>query len=229
MPPREHRRDNLPFSGISFPLLCHIRRHVNGFADTRIRSAAAEIAGHGIVDVGVRWVGIGGEQGGGAHHLSRLAITALRNLYLKPRLLHWMRAVGGQAFDGGDALACDCADGRHARPHCIAIDVDRTRAAKSHAAAELRACQSKLLAQRPKKRHCRIDIQFFWIVVNAETNRSHAKSPPEPRRTFSLILLVRYEPNSGASMTATLEDVTNRPYSLFPYFLRIEHLLCLNT
>ena len=30
-------------------------------------------------------------------------------------------------------------------------------------------------------------------------------------------------------MTATLEDVTNRPYSLFPYFLRIEHLLCLNT
>src|SRR5215469_13358671 len=171
--------------GKSFRAPGQFRGHVDGFPDARVSSAAAKIASHGIVDVSIGWIGIGSKQGSGAHHLSGLAITTLRNLYLEPCLLHGMRAVCRQAFDGRYARTSDCADRRYARTYSVAVDIGRAGAAKSHAATEFRTGQAELLAQRPKKRRCGIDIQFLWFVVDDQTNRSHAKYPQKPCRTLS--------------------------------------------
>ena len=88
----------------------------------------------------------------------------------------------------------------------------RDATAKGHAAAKLRARQAELLAQRPQKWRCRIHIQFTGFAVDNKASGSHANHP-QNRAELSLL---RYGPRARASMTETLEDVTDRPYSLFP-------------
>src|SRR5688572_27047680 len=59
-------------------LSSQVRRGVfDGGAYPRIGAAAADVAGHGGVDVGVTGLAIGLEQRGGAHDLAALAIAAL--------------------------------------------------------------------------------------------------------------------------------------------------------
>ena len=76
---------------------------MHGAADILIGAAAADVIAHGLVDIGVGGVGRLGQQRRRGHDLAGLAIAALRNVLLDPRLLDWVAAVGRQAFDGGDA------------------------------------------------------------------------------------------------------------------------------
>src|ERR1700689_2954057 len=57
---------------------------VDGLADARIGSAAAEIAGHGGVDLGVGGLWSARQQSGGGEHLAGLAVAALGNVDLLP-------------------------------------------------------------------------------------------------------------------------------------------------
>ena len=92
----------------------------DGGADAGIGAAAADVAGHGGVDVGVgRLLAVGQrlEEGGRAHDLAALAVAALRHVVLDPRGLHGRAdAVGaiGDGFDGGDLLAVGGRDRRDA-------------------------------------------------------------------------------------------------------------------
>src|ERR1700691_5425175 len=70
-------------------------RFVNGFANAEICAAAANVAVHGGVDIRVGGMRIFREQGGGGHHLSGLAIAALRDVDFLPRDLDGVRAVFG--------------------------------------------------------------------------------------------------------------------------------------
>src|SRR5690348_4886351 len=70
--------------GAGAPGLCRRRRRhrrgaVDGFADTQIRTAAAEIAVHRRVDVSVTRIGRLLEQSRRRHQLTRLTVAALRN------------------------------------------------------------------------------------------------------------------------------------------------------
>src|SRR5882724_6655622 len=65
-----------------------LRGLFNGFANAHICSTAADVAGHGVVDVRISRMWIAGEQGRGRHDLARLAVPALHDLTLKPRLLN---------------------------------------------------------------------------------------------------------------------------------------------
>src|SRR5262245_5294628 len=56
-------------------------------ADADIGAAATDIARHRRVDVGVGWLGIGGEQRSRGHDLPRLTIAALDHFEIEPRLL----------------------------------------------------------------------------------------------------------------------------------------------
>src|SRR6267154_644653 len=58
----------------------HGRGAMNGFANALIRAATADVAAHGIVDIGVGRVGLFGKQRDGGHDLSGLAVAALRNV-----------------------------------------------------------------------------------------------------------------------------------------------------
>ena len=73
---------------------CEIGRLVDCGADAQIGSAAAQIAVHGGVDIFVGGLRRLGEQRRGGHHLSGLAVAALRHVDLLPGDLHRMRAIG---------------------------------------------------------------------------------------------------------------------------------------
>src|SRR5260370_12873666 len=85
---------------------------MDGLADSLVGAAAADVAAHGIVDVGVGGLGFFREQRDRGHNLARLAIAALRNLFLHPALLHLMAAIGGQAFNGRNFLTPNAGDWR---------------------------------------------------------------------------------------------------------------------
>src|SRR3989442_4433695 len=123
-------------------------RVLDSLADSHISTAAADVPGHGGVDVAVARVRLGREQRRRGHDLAGLAIAALRHLQLDPGLLDLF--AGGSRTDGldrGDALAGRGGDRRDARAHRLAIEVDRARAAQRHAAAEFRAGHSEHIAK----------------------------------------------------------------------------------
>src|SRR5437016_5211105 len=63
------------------------RRVLDPVTYARIGPAAADVSGHGSVDVGGAWLRVGGKQCRRGHDLAGLAIAALRHLQLDPRLL----------------------------------------------------------------------------------------------------------------------------------------------
>ena len=76
---------------------------MNGRADARIGAAAAQVSGHGFIDVGVAGCRVLLEQGCGAHDLARLAVAALGDLVLDPGRLHGVQGGGrAQTLDRGD-------------------------------------------------------------------------------------------------------------------------------
>src|SRR5580658_9835533 len=76
-------------------------RDLDGLAYPAVSHAAADIPGHHRVDVAVGGVGIVCQQSRRLHDLSRLTVTALWDLQLKPRGLERMFALGIKPFDGG--------------------------------------------------------------------------------------------------------------------------------
>jgi hypothetical protein len=52
--------------------------------DALIRPTAAKHIAHGRVDIGVTWLWVFLQQGGGAHDLPGLAVAALRDAFFDP-------------------------------------------------------------------------------------------------------------------------------------------------
>src|SRR5712671_2536177 len=101
-----------------------LRREVNGGADTLIGSAAAHVAGHGLVDVVVSGLRSSGQQCRGRHDLARLTVAALHDVDLQPGLLKGLSdRCFSNCFNRGDGLPADGTYRRHARAHGHAVDV----------------------------------------------------------------------------------------------------------
>src|SRR5438309_6224029 len=64
-----------------------LRGLLDGFADSHVGPAAADVARHRIVDVGISRVWVAGEQRRGGHGLAGLAVAALDHLTVEPGLL----------------------------------------------------------------------------------------------------------------------------------------------
>src|SRR4029077_4420153 len=141
---------------------------VNGGANSLIGAAAADIACHGGIDLGIG--GLGGlcEQRGRRHDLSRLAIAALGNVELEPRALYRVAVVGRETLDGGDALATRGAPVRHAGAHRRALEVHGAGTPKCHATAVFCAGEPHDVAQHPQQRHVLIDIEPGVPAVEVE-------------------------------------------------------------
>ena len=76
---------------------------LDGGADAHVGAAAADVAGHRGVDVGIVGIGRGCEQRRRRHDLARLAIAALDHFEVEPGLLHLGAGRRcADAFDGGD-------------------------------------------------------------------------------------------------------------------------------
>src|SRR4051812_47739510 len=73
------------------------------FPNAQVGPAAADVAGHRIVDLGIGGMRIAGNKRGGRHDLAGLAVAALWNFVVQPGLLD-LRARGRcpDGFDGRD-------------------------------------------------------------------------------------------------------------------------------
>src|SRR5262245_19077664 len=136
--------------------------------DPLIGPATAKIVGHRGLDLRQRRILAFGDQSGGRHDLPALAIAALRNADLHPSLLDRMRAVGRQAFNGGDAFANRSRRGQLARLHRLPVDMDRAGATACDAAPVFGAGEPDIVAQDPEQRGLRLNIHSLGLVVDVQ-------------------------------------------------------------
>src|SRR5437667_814816 len=100
---------------------------MNRASDALIGPAAADVAAHYIIYVGVGRLRILAQQHRGGHDLTRLAVSALRHILLDPRALQRMVEIGRKAFNRRDLFAGGARDGRDARSHGLAFEMNSTR------------------------------------------------------------------------------------------------------
>jgi|HubBroStandDraft_5_1064220.scaffolds.fasta_scaffold68841_1 hypothetical protein len=143
---------------------------MDGFADALVRSTAANIAAHEIVDIGVGGLWFFCEQCYRGHDLSGLAVAALRNVFFDPSDLHGVAAICGQPFNRYDFLTTYAGDRRNARARGLAVDMHGAGSAQSHAAAKLRPGHIQGVPQNPQKRHIRADVHRLSFAVQRETD-----------------------------------------------------------
>src|SRR5882762_6254037 len=124
---RERCRDS---SGI-------LSRQMNGRADARIGAATADIAAHGVVDVGIAGLRCLLEQCACRHQLPALAIAALNDVDFGPRPAQCVDLRAADALDGHDLAPLHGLDGRYAGTHRFAVQVHGAGAAQRLAATIL--------------------------------------------------------------------------------------------
>ena len=130
---------------------------LNGGDDVGIGSAAADVAAHQLLDVGVGGTAWFLQQRHAGHDLSRGAIAALVAVMLHERGLHRVQIAGlAEAFDRRDLVLFMHRGKRQAGVHAAAVDVDRARAALAMIAALLGAGQIRALAQGIEQRRARV-------------------------------------------------------------------------
>src|SRR5437879_13533502 len=99
-----------------------MRRVLDSRADSHIGAAPTDVPRHGGVDIVIGRVGLGREQRRRGHDLAGLAIAALRDLEIEPRLLDLPAGWSGtDGLDRGDALAGRGSDRRDAWAARLAI------------------------------------------------------------------------------------------------------------
>src|ERR1039458_9960568 len=140
---------------------------MDGAADAWISAAAANLAKIAI-DVGVSWLWMFLQERRRRHDLPGLAVAALRDLLSEPRLLHRVLAVGRQAFYCGDDLADDVADLDTAGAHGLAVHMHGAGAAQRDAATKFCSGQSDFVADDPKQRRLRLDIEPMRLSVDCD-------------------------------------------------------------
>src|SRR6266567_6554231 len=93
-------------------------------ANLVVGPAAADVAAHRRVDVGVARRAVLREKRARAHDLARLAVAALRHVVLDPRRLHRLAGPrGADSLDGGHLLSGRSRQRRGAGAHGLTVKV----------------------------------------------------------------------------------------------------------
>lgn len=130
--------------------------------NARVGATTADVAAHRGGDFRIGRRRVFGEQRDGRHDLARLAITALRNLFLNPRSLYRVdvAAIAAYALYGGYCFALCAAGGRDAGADGPAVQMDRAGATLGFAAAEFGAREPEVLPNDPEQRRARICVDL---------------------------------------------------------------------
>src|SRR5215469_3586180 len=144
-----------------------------------IRPAPANVTRHPVIDILVRRMRRRREQIKRLHDLPGLAVSALRDVYLGPRLLHRMRTMGRNTFNRRDVRAFQLAHRLLTRPHRCPVVQHRPCPAQSHPTSKFCPGQSENVAQIPQQRHLWIAIKSPCCAIYLEMN--HKASPFDSR------------------------------------------------
>src|SRR5260221_3431906 len=144
---------------MSASLSARLRGLLDRFANADIGPTAADVAGHRVVDVGIRRMRVAREQRRSRHDLARLAVAALNDLPVEPGLLDLGdRRSRADGLDRRDLGGDDAVDRGDTGTGGDAVDMHSAGAAERHAAAELRAGHAEHVAQHPQERDVTVDI-----------------------------------------------------------------------
>lgn len=148
---------------------------MNRLANLLIGAATADI-GDSRINVFIGRLGVRLQKRSDRHDHAALAIATLRHFIVEPCLLHTAEdAVLCNAFDGGDLLAADLADGDLARALCYAVDMNGAGAALGNTATIFGAGEAERIAQCPQQRRASIDLCLIHFSVDVE--RRHFNPP----------------------------------------------------
>jgi hypothetical protein len=112
--------------------------------------AAADVAGHRVVDIGIGWMWVARKQCRSGHDLARLAIPALNDLPVEPGLLDLgARRCRSDCLDRRDLGGADAVDRGDTGTGGDAVDMHGAGATERHAAAEFGASHAEHVAQHP--------------------------------------------------------------------------------
>jgi len=139
---------------------------LDGGGDPLIATAAANVAAHRVVDLGLGRVLRRRQERCGLHDLAGLAVAALRDIQGAPRLLHRVIAVAVEPFDRRYRTTADIADGRGAGSGGFAVDMNGAGAAERYATAVLRSGEPQLVPQILEERHRWIAIEGLRLAVD---------------------------------------------------------------
>src|SRR5262249_34073695 len=122
------------------------------------------------------------------------AVAALRRLLLDEGALHWVRPLRrAEAFERDYLLLCgDLRQRRDARAHGLAVDMHGAGAALTKPAAEARAMQREIVAERVEQRHVGIiDGDRDRLAVDVERFALRHVCPPGTEPSLRLVLFDR--------------------------------------
>jgi hypothetical protein len=152
---------------------------MNRFPDTEIGCAAADIACHSVIDLGIGGGAVGCEESGGGHDLAGLTVAALRNLLFNPCLLHGMESISAETFDGHNFVPYGALDGRLTGARRFSVQMNRTGAANGNAAAVFGSSQLQQVTQDPKQGHIRFRIDCARTAVDFKGELGHRRPPAQ--------------------------------------------------
>jgi hypothetical protein len=146
---------------------------VDRLANPFIGTAPAQVAVHGLGDLLIGRIRRLRQKSSRGHYLPCLAIAALRNLFLNPRLLQDMQAIRTQPFYRRDRFPHDLRHRRGAGSHGCALNMHGTSAAKPRATARFRSRKVKRIPQNPEQGSLRRNAYFLLTTVYAQCDFSH--------------------------------------------------------
>src|SRR5262249_31298788 len=138
-----------------------LRRLMDGLDDVLVAGASAQVPLEGQSDLRVRGIRIDLEQIDDGHDHAGGAEAALQAVLLVKRLLHGMEVtVPVEALDRCDlsAVGLDCKDG--ARLHGASVEMDGAGAANGRVAADLRAGEIEVVAEKVDEQRARLDLRI---------------------------------------------------------------------
>src|SRR5262249_36636693 len=131
-------------------------------------------------DIGVSRLWMLFQKGNRCHDLAGLAVPTLGDILGQPSLLNGVFRVRRKTFDRRDALVGHVADLDTAGADGLAIHMDGAGAALRDPAAEFRTGHPEFVANNPKQRRFRFDVQRIRLSVHCKCNHGAlALSPPD--------------------------------------------------
>jgi hypothetical protein len=132
-----------------------------------VSETTAHNATEGLADLFVGSVGFLVQNGLGGEDHAAQAKTTLRGSFVDESLLDGVRFFGSaEAFEGGDFVLLDGADGHDAGADGFATKDDRACAALSEAATELGAAEVEFVAEDVQEWSLCVDVDVVNFAVN---------------------------------------------------------------
>jgi hypothetical protein len=147
------------------------RRTFDCFDNLHITGTHAKVAGERLADFRFGRIGIALQQRVARHHHSRRAVAALKSVMFDEGFLNRAQlAVLGEAFDGRDFPAVRLHREMEAGFNDFAVEQNRAGAAFAHDAADVRASEADIFAQKMREQNTWLHVFLVEPAIDGDAD-----------------------------------------------------------